>query len=142
MITGTQVATAGRALAGIRWQHQGRSVHGLDCLGFELLASRNAGIDLTARGFRDRRDYGLKAMPDLLDGHQQWCRPTTERHAGAAALFQFDRDPYPRHVAILTDNGGMIHANAAQGCVVEHGLRAQWARWLHSVWLLPGVQYP
>jgi hypothetical protein len=105
------------------------------------LACRLRGVDLRHHGFRDRTDYGRAASPDLLKGVTAVCVPTRAAVVGALALFQFPHEKWPRHVGIVADGGNLIHCNATRGQVVEHGLRAQWARWLHSVWLLPGVRY-
>lgn len=143
MITPDQLITAARNLIGVPWRHQGRTRHGLDCIGLVQMAARNAGLDL-------ERDCGIhipsvySRAPDskLHALVSQYCRAIEKPVPAALLLFQFDNDRYPRHFGLMSERDTVIHAECrVRGQVVEHGLRAHWVRWLHSAWLIPGVTY-
>jgi cell wall-associated NlpC family hydrolase len=132
-----------RRLRGVPWIHQGRTRLGVDCIGLVLLAARNAGLDLPNHlGIRLPANYSRSPSIDLFSLVERHCIQVDTEVAGALLFFQFDRDKYPRHFGILTESGTMIHAEAkTRSQVVEHGYRAHWLRWNHSIWKLPGVEY-
>lgn len=127
---------------GVRWLHQGRSRTGVDCIGLVLLAARNAGLDVMAYiGERDRRDYTRAASPELYALVSKHCTRIDTPIPGCLVFFKFPRDDAPRHFAIYTERGSIIHAHIEQKQVIEHGYRALWPRWTDSLWRLPGVIY-
>lgn len=131
-----------RRLVGVPFAHQGRSVHGVDCIGVIALAAVNAGLDPEqATGLKDTRDYGRTATPELLTMVSRSCRRVRQAEPGLLVLFKFTEELEPRHFAILTDRGTIVHADERRGCVVEHGYRGQWLQWTHSLWRIPGVTY-
>jgi len=131
-----------RRLVGVPFVHQGRSVHGVDCIGAIALAAINAGLDPEqATGLKDTRDYGRSASPVLLDMVSRSCRRVRQPEPGLLVLFRFPEERDPQHFAILTDRGTVVHADARRGRVVEHGYRGQWLKWTHSLWRIPGVTY-
>lgn len=127
-----------RALIGTRWLHQGRTVDGVDCIGFVALAARKAGVDLTR--YEDHRKYGHGPSPLFLQTVQEHSQRLDAPVPGAGILLRWGTEPYPRHAAIFTERGTIIHAHARCG-VVEHGYRAMWVRQTHSIWKIPGVAY-
>jgi cell wall-associated NlpC family hydrolase len=131
-----------RALVGVPFAHQGRSVHGVDCIGAFKLAATNAGLDPEqATGLKDTLDYGRAASPQLLALVSRSCVRVRQLGPGLLVLFRFPGERDPQHFAILTDKRTIIHADAKQGHVVEHGYRGQWLKWTHSLWRIPGVTY-
>jgi cell wall-associated NlpC family hydrolase len=129
-------------LVGVPFLHQGRSVYGVDCIGAIALAASNAGLDPErATGLKDTRDYGRAATPLLLDMVSRSCVRVRDVEPGLLVLFRFPDEVDPQHFAILTDKGTIVHADARQGRVVEHGYRGLWLRWTHSLWRIPGVAY-
>jgi cell wall-associated NlpC family hydrolase len=131
-----------RLLVGVPFVHQGRSVHGVDCIGAIALAAINAGLDPeAATGLKDTRDYGRSATPQLLAMVSRSCTRVRQAEAGLLILFRFPDERDPQHFAILTDRRTVVHADAKQGRVVEHGYRGLWLKWTHSLWRIPGVAY-
>lgn len=129
------IVSAARALRGVRFHHQGRSMQtGVDCLGLLVLvaekcALRMDGVPLHAR---DRTDYGhnpdVMTLRAALDAALMQVDVETMQ-AGDVGLFLVDKRP--QHLAIITDypmedEFGMIHAYAPQRKVIEHRLDAQW----------------
>jgi cell wall-associated NlpC family hydrolase len=131
-----------RRLVGVPYAHQGRSVHGIDCIGFIAISATSAGVDLVKlTGLEDRRDYGRKPTSHLLSLVARSCTRVRVTEPGLMILFRFPNERAPQHLAILTDTNTIVHADAKRGCVVEHGYRGQWLRWTHSLWHIPGVMY-
>ncbi len=129
-------------LVGVPFVHQGRSVHGVDCIGAIALAAVNAGLDPeAATGLKDTRDYGRTPSSELLDKVTRGCIRVHRSEPGLLVLFRFPGEMYPQHFAILTGEGTIVHADAKRGRVVEHGYRGLWLRWTHSLWRIPGVSY-
>ncbi len=88
-------------------------------------------------------NYGRQPSPILLDKVSTVCRRLTERRPGALLLFKMPRVPWPHHLAVYTDTGTMIHAEAVRvKAVVEQTYGRPWSRMLHSIWALPGIEYP
>lgn len=136
-----ELIRAARSMLGAPWVHMGRSRSGMDCLGMIALSMRECGIDLFKLTDVPDRPYGRAADPRLITLIQERLTPAPQNTAGALAVFRFYGDRYPRHVGLIGEAGTVIHCNAKHSAVMEHGLRAHWAKWLHSVWLLPGVRY-
>lgn len=141
MIAAQEFVNQARALVGVPWLHQGRSIHGVDCIGLVVLALNGAGFDLAKYlGVVDRRNYGRGAQPDMLRMVREHCAQLHQPIDGCLIVVQFLRDPHPRHFGIYS-GGNIIHANALAGRVVEHGFRGVWKRSQHSLWKIPGVRY-
>jgi cell wall-associated NlpC family hydrolase len=142
VITADQLITAARSLKGIPWRHQGRTSSGVDCAGFIDLATKIAGHSLeTYFGKPAPTGYARTASPVLHELTARYSEKINKACPGCLVLFKFEGDSYPRHYGIATYDGYVIHANAKQCGVVEHGLRAPWSRWVHSYWKIPGVLY-
>lgn len=141
-VTRDAVIEQARHLVGVPFMHQGRSIHGVDCIGVMTLAVTNAGLDPEAvTGLKDTRDYDRMTTSEMLDKMSRVCERVRESEPGCLVLFRFPLERHPQHFGILTKEGTVIHADIKQGKVVEHGYRGQWLRWTHSFWRIPGVTY-
>lgn len=143
MIPASRLIEEARALVGVPWRHQGRTRKGVDCIGLVLVAAQNAGLDLAkAARVKAPRTYSRNPDPKLYELVQQCCEKSETLAPGYLLFFKFDADKYARHFGIYTDTGTVIHAESVtRRKVIEHGYRAHWKRWTHSVWRLPGVSY-
>lgn len=141
--TASALVAAARELCGTPWIHQGRTSKGVDCIGLVSLAARNAGLDIFKFcGIKEPRNYQREPDPKLFELVNQCCERISQPVPGSLLFFKFKRDLYPRHFGIFTEAGTVIHAESkARRCVIEHGYRAHWLTWTHSVWKLPGVRY-
>lgn len=119
---------AARSYKGVRWRHQGRNRHGVDCGGLVFLALRGAG-----RNPVDSPAYGRSPYRGSLEGvlRANFGEPLPKDmlRAGDVPMFRF-RNGQPSHVAVVANHlqGGfsMIHAFAQMREVVEHRIDQEW----------------
>ncbi len=120
-----------RTYLGVKWVHQGRARHGLDCVGLLVMAFGDVGG-------RDRTDYGRDPVDGQLEAAiaEQFGPPIpmTQMQPGDVVCMAFPK--IVRHVGIVTDHRdglGLIHTNAHLGRVVEHALDAPWRKRIRFV---------
>ena len=111
---------AARSYVGAPFHHQGRTRHGVDCIGLVVCAARDAGLALV-----DRTDYPRDPNGLLPVELARQFAAVESAQAGDILLMRFRGEP--QHVAILAD-ATLIHGYASIGRVVEHGLDAKWRR--------------
>jgi cell wall-associated NlpC family hydrolase len=141
VITAEEFVAQARALIGVPWQHQGRGLCGVDCIGLIDLSFKGAGIDLAQfLGITDKRNYGRGAHPDLLRSVRELCTPISQPIDGCLIVMKFPQEKFPRHFGVYA-GGNIIHSDARAGQVVECGYRGLWQRCQHSLWKIPGVSY-
>lgn len=128
------IESAARALIGTPWVHQGRSAHGVDCVGLGVLALRASGVTV-----RDRLDYArdpdgtLRAELTRVLG----APVSGEPQAGDVVLMTYPHTE--RHVGIVSQDAHgltLIHADSRRKKVVEHGIDYRWRRRIVGVWRL------
>lgn len=141
VITPSDVAATARRYLGVRFQHQGRSLAGMDCAGLVVRVAQDLG--LTAF---DWRAYGRLPAGDLMRevmrGQCVELRPGTAPALGLVAMMRFDAEP--QHLAIVVDHPqglGLVHALMAERKVAEHRLDATWRQRIVALYELPRVQY-
>jgi cell wall-associated NlpC family hydrolase len=108
-----------RKYLGVKFQHQGRSPTGCDCLGLVILAATEAGLNCSG----DQPTYSHRLDKDtLLNGILKHCDPIDKPEPGCLAVFELSTGQ--QHVAIVTsiDPVYIIHAYAPIRKVCEHGL--------------------
>ncbi len=145
VITSAQLIIEVRRLIGVKFLHQGRSITaGVDCSGMGVVAAKHAGLEIMAfASIMSSPNYGRLPSPMMLEKVSSACRRLNELRPGALLLFKPPRVPYPHHLAIYTDTGTMIHSEAVRAkAVVEQTYGRPWSRLLHSIWAIPGVEYP
>lgn len=120
--------TAARAMLGVRWKHQGRTKHGVDCGGLVVCALRAIG-----RAPHDIIGYGRlpyrHALEDVVQANFGHPLPAgTEPQAGDVMIFR-DGNAAPNHVGIAgagPHGVTVIHAYAPNREVVEMTIDADW----------------
>jgi len=113
------IVNAARKYLGVKFQHQGRTKRGLDCLGLVVLAATDCGIVCN-----DRTDYSHRLDKNtLLNGVLNHCYKIDAPEFGCVALFELSPS-MQQHCAIVTsvDPLYIIHAYAPIKMVVEHNL--------------------
>lgn len=141
LISVDQLISAARSLQGVPFRHQGRTRFGVDCIGFVLLACEEAGLDLHKVVKQIPTRYSRSPDLPLVEILSKHCAQVYKPVPGCVIFFRFHGENVPRHFGIFTGDS-VIHAEARlRKQVIEHGYRAQWLKWTHSMWLVPGVDY-
>jgi len=127
-----EIVNEARKWIGTRWQHQGRSTAGLDCVGLLIVIAHT--LDLSAFDFRayGRRPDGTRLVHHFDE--QLQAVGNDARELGDALLLTERR--FPCHCGILAERDGhetIIHAHAARRQVVEEPFTLEWRqRWLQT----------
>jgi lipoprotein Spr len=127
------IVAAARNAIGTRFRPQGRSPGvALDCVGLALEAGKAAGVVIeTVPAYAINGDHGARLDQAL---RALGCKPVTD--AQPADLLVVAPTPRQRHLAVLAP-GGVIHAHAGLGRVVEGPLDPCWT--ILGIWRFPGV---
>jgi len=134
-VLANQVVQEARAWLGVPFMHQGRTRHGIDCVGLPIVICQSLGI--IPRNF-GLNDYGRTPSGELERRLLEYCTRIERPAPGALIVIAWTR--LAAHVAFCTGDS-MIHAYESVGRVIEHGYRGRWVRMTHSSWRLPGVRY-
>lgn len=147
LVPASAVVASARELIGVPFKHQGRSEHGIDCVGLVLLATKRAGCpEIVIPGVTHRPNYGRGVQPnviDLLERHMagRLLQPVP----GVLVVFQFPMESQPRHHGLMTESGTFVHADQTgpkpMRKVRETSFRAPWTERAPTFWKLPGVSY-
>lgn len=141
MITRDQIVAEALSWCGTPTRHQGRRKGvSVDCLGLALGVGEALGLseahDLAVsvanypRGFAGHR---------LLEGLRRTMTKVPRELPGDVLAIMFGRDPYPRHLAIVTEPGWIVHAYFAAKVVA----RVPIGHWrVHSRWTWPSLGTP
>jgi lipoprotein Spr len=110
------IVTAARACIGTRFRPQGRTAHGLDCLGVILACADAVGISLQAPA-----DYRMQGHCEELVKYRLTLQGFVQIHAVRARpgdLLLSYRTSQQAHFAIVTDRG-IVEADCGLRRVVE-----------------------
>ena len=117
------VVSHARSFVGVPYLHQGRTRHGLDCVGLVVRVVNDLGISDFDASHYGRVPSGRMMVRVLQD----YCDTVKPADLRPGDLVHIAYDKHPQHLAILTDHG-MVHADSTHG-VVEHtfsdGFRAK-----------------
>ena len=126
-----------RSYLGVPWVHQGRSIRGVDCVGFIILAMEKNGINI-------EDIIGYSSKPDgvtLKNGldTQNCFKEVTTIEPGDVILFRIRHDP--QHVALAVPSNtakiGIIHSyNGGERKVIEHDLADYWKSKIVAIYRL------
>jgi cell wall-associated NlpC family hydrolase len=143
MIARADVVAAARTWIGATWHHQGRSEHGVDCVGLVVMVCRSVGL----AGYTDAADVAsYPREPKAADFVGYFLKgggtrvPILDALPGDLLLFREQR--YPCHVAILASDprgATIIHAHATRRAVLEEAMIAEWLGKRVAAIRLPGV---
>lgn len=129
-----EIVAAARSFLGVPFRHQGRTRHGLDCIGLVVAVARDLGrYEGDVTGYQ-RRTSGNSFMAQMqAEGLRDV--PWECRLPGDVVLMHDNH--YPCHVAILSETDRIVHAFALRRQVVEEVLTEHWKRRLVGVYRLP-----
>lgn len=132
--TRAEYVEAARSFLGVRWQHQGRSEQGIDCVGLLVVPACRLGL---LRPEDDVTNYSRQPDGEELSIllHRYCLRLPRWQDAREGDVLAIKYADQPQHVAIVTrphDARWGIHiihaAGSAEvgGKVVEHRIDKQW----------------
>lgn len=132
MPSNLDLVTAARGWIGTRWVHQGRSRHGVDCVGLLLVTLAELGIEAA-----DMQGYRRSGDPETFVNHVYSQTVPVELSDLAPGHIGVFRDgTQPCHVGIFAEKyeqPSLIHAYAGIGCVLEEPFIHDWPRRLVAV---------
>lgn len=137
MITANAVVAEARTWLGVPFLHQGRSRHGVDCIGWVASVCAQLGAFVPLQNLP--HNYARNPQALLSDALRMLATPTT-LEVGCLILIKWPLAPHASHVGIYTGKS-MIHCYEAVGKVVEHGYSTPWPERTESLWRIPGVRY-
>lgn len=132
-VTRERFVAEARRWIGVPWVHQGRSRHGVDCIGLLLVVCRSLGLsdyEVTGYGTAPNADF-MRAECDRL------MTRVAAPEIGDVILFRLSRNLL--HAMIWSADRRVIHAWAAAGHVVEVGFPVAWLRRVAAAYRVPGV---
>jgi hypothetical protein len=131
-MTGLDVVAKAREYLGVRFKHQGRTMSGLDCVGFILRVGVDLGLlpiqilavgeDALIPAYNHRPDSKLFALVSRYGDAVDEPRP------GDVLILHLDTpEKRPEHIAIMTDKGMIhIHPGSSLSRVAEHSIDTEW----------------
>ena len=134
MVSRDEVVAEARSWNGVRWVHQGRNRHGIDCIGLVVVVRRALEIG----------NYDLTGYPRSPDGTfmSHFFNAGGVRvgilKAQPADLLLFKDARSPCHVGIITARDGdlmhMVHAHASRHRVIEEPVLHEWRhKWVAAI---------
>lgn len=118
MLSRDKILEAARSWIGVPWLHQGRSRHGVDCVGLIVKVAHDLGISDYDSNDYQRRTHGHAFLRHFRENMKE--KPIAEAAPGDVMLFR--DSSYPCHSSIIgKDHRGLtiIHAYAIRRRVVE-----------------------
>ncbi len=137
-VKGEDIVVEARKFLGVPFLHQGRTEHGLDCVGLVVVVANRLGIsgrDFVAYG---RRPNGLQFVREFVKAGLTRL-PVSNRLPGH--LIIIPETTYPCHVGIITGEFSIIHAHAPDKKVVETTLTDDWLKKSFGCMKWSGVTY-
>lgn len=113
-----------RAWLGVPWQHQGRTVNGIDCAGILIASVRQYGIPVEDIAGYSPVPSGFMMKRILL----KYCKPISLSEIQVADILHMRFGSEPQHLALVSrvKPTYIIHADSIIGKVVEHILDSDW----------------
>ena len=118
------IVEAARGWLGVPYQHQGRTMAGVDCVGLGIAVAHQLGLSQYDITGYSRNPSGQRRRR-LLREH---CTPVdlAEIRAGDILHLRFGAEPQHLAVVTRTDPTYILHADSLAGRVVEHILDPGW----------------
>jgi hypothetical protein len=137
-LTREDIINAARSYIGVRWEHQGRTRNGLDCIGLLVCIAKDIGIEPV-----DFKEY--RRVPD---GHVfrqkivEQTDPGERNDIKTGSILLVRQTAYPCHVQFAsmgTLRNTVIHASLIKRKVVEEPME-DFLRYVIAVREFPGVE--
>lgn len=132
-VSRNSVVAAARSYLRVPYMHQGRTRHGLDCIGLVIRVAHDLGLSTYDIDGYARVPSGMR-MARLIS---EQCKKINVADILPGDLLHLAYDTEPQHLVLVTDMG-IIHADSQRG-VVEHVLDLSYRRRIRGAYALPGV---
>lgn len=132
------IVAAARDWKGVPFLHQGRSRHGVDCIGFIAAMCAELGISKWLELLP--HNYARNPQAQLSAALHAHASLSYHLQPGIVLLIKWPKSEHASHCAIYTGES-MIHSYQRLGAVKEHSYDEVWQRMTDSAWLIPGVNY-
>jgi cell wall-associated NlpC family hydrolase len=106
-VTRREITDAARHWEGIRWRHQGRNEHGVDCVGLVVVVCRALGVSSYDNPAYSRDPDGSKFLHHIQEAGAIRIDPKLKEEGD---LIAFRYDGRPCHIGILTGDNQVIHS--------------------------------
>lgn len=127
------IVSTARGYLGVPYMHQGRTRHGLDCVGLVLMVAHDLNLSDFDIDHYSRVPSGRMMVRKI----NEQCSRLKLSEIKPGDLLHIAYEKQPQHLALVTDKG-MIHADNLRG-VVEHRLDDGWRLKVRGAYRLPGV---
>ncbi len=135
-LTREAIVAAARFYRGVTFRHQGRTPHGLDCVGLLVMVARDLEIPHTDITGYARTPDGLTLQAALRANLIK--KSIKDLQAGDVLCFALPH--YPCHVGIYTEKGTIVHALSRVGMVTENTLDKSWKERIRECYEYPGIE--
>lgn len=132
------IVNTARQWIGVKWQHQGRSKAGIDCIGLIVVVARELGI-------ADTDEFGYSRDPK---GHALVSRFANEMDSIPLSailpgdVLLFADSMYPCHCAFVTKRNEslyILHAHATRRKVLEEHYSFEWLKKIRKAYRFKGL---
>lgn len=136
-VKGSDIMAYAQSFVGVRWQHQGRSRNGIDCLGLIELTLRH--FNLYPAELNDLPlDYTRFPSKRMMLEVRRRMSVLTKPNSGGIGLFKYLQQPYAFHIGFVGSTT-LIHSDLMVGRVVEQSFRHPWTNRCTGIYAIPGV---
>lgn len=128
-----------RKYLGVPWVHQGRNIHGVDCLGLIDVAVKKLGINI-----EHEANYSRFYNPGVLVAElfKYGCKQIDKEQGRHADLLLIKVGKFPTHIGFLTFKGSerwFLHSFEVAGHVREERMHDMLWRRVSHAFKLPGL---
>ncbi len=139
MITRESLVAEARKWKGVRWRHEGRNEHGVDCVGLVVMVAKALDrFNYDVKGYA-REPFNLDMLKHFKANMVQ--KPINDAKPGDVVIFRDNKFPF--HVGVLGVKYGelsLIHAYAARKEVVEQLYLPEWSKLALACFEFPGIE--
>lgn len=122
-VTRKNICDIARTLEHVKYHHEGRNEHGVDCVGVPYFVANKLGLEINNEKNYSKIPDGKMLLRNLKEklGKQ---KDKGEEKEGDILLMRFDNEP--QHVAILLEGDYIIHSYIKKRKVVLHRYSQDW----------------
>lgn len=128
-----------RTWLGVPFRHQGRTRHGVDCIGVVICLAQESKF--VPDPLDEPIDYTRQPQKELLrKGVARWCDRILAPEPACVVLMRWPKMTYEAHAGILLHDNHLLHAYQQVNKVIEITYGAPWSRMHPSYWRFRGME--